>query len=75
MSLVIRLTKLGKKGESRYRIVVSEKRSKRDGKAVEYLGWYQKKESSNKLNMNKERLKYWLSQGAKPSKTVSEFLK
>ena len=40
MSLVIRLTKVGKKGERKFRVVVKEKRSKRDGGYVELLGWH-----------------------------------
>lgn len=75
MSVVIRLTKVGKRGERRFRIAVSEKRSKRDGKVIEYLGWYQKSETSKKSDINKERLSYWISQGAKPSETVSKLLK
>ena len=40
MSLVIRLSKTGKKGERKFRVVVKEKRSKRDGGSIEILGWY-----------------------------------
>lgn len=75
MSLVIRLTKLGKKGEARYRLVVKEKRSKRDGAPVESLGWYEKTENGEKKQINEERINYWLSQGAKPTLTVSKIIK
>ena len=53
MSVVIRLTKVGKRGERRFRIVAKEKRSKRDGKAIEILGWYQKTENGQKKEINK----------------------
>lgn len=82
--IVIRLARTGKKGERKFRIVVKEKRSRRDGNSIENLGWYIKgvgegarlrgeetKEGFN-VTINKERLKYWISQGAKPSPTVSK---
>lgn len=72
--LVIRLSRTGKKGERKFRIVVKEKRSKRDGTSIENLGWYIKG-ISNGLEINKERLNYWLSVGAKVSPTVSKILK
>ncbi|RJQ37107.1 30S ribosomal protein S16 [Candidatus Microgenomates bacterium] len=75
MSVAIRLTKTGKKGESKYRLVVKEKRSKRDGKALEILGWYEKRVSGEKKEINKERLNYWLSKGAQTSQTVSKIIK
>lgn len=73
MSVVIRLARVGKKGEAKYRVVVKEKRSRRDGKAVEILGWFQKYEKGRvKKEIDKERLAYWLSKGAIPSNTVSK---
>lgn len=74
MALVIRLTKTGKKGESKYRVVVKEKRSRRDGKAVETLGWYEKTVQGEKKEINRRRFDYWLSQGAIPTPTVSEIV-
>ena len=67
---MIRLSKTGKRGEGRYRIVVEEKRSRRDGKPVETLGWFEKRETEQKKKINKERYDYWISKGAKPSPTV-----
>ncbi|OGH23677.1 MAG: 30S ribosomal protein S16 [Candidatus Levybacteria bacterium RIFCSPLOWO2_01_FULL_38_13] len=75
MSVVIRLTKVGRKGESRFRIVVKEKRSKRDGKFIEALGHYQKKETGVVKNINMQRYKYWISVGAKPTEKVANLLK
>jgi len=42
MSLVIRSARVGKRGERKFRIVVKEKRSRRDGDSIEVLGWYEK---------------------------------
>lgn len=66
---------MGKKGERRFRVVVKEKRSRRDGKAIETLGWYEKTEKGEKKHINKERLNYWVSSGAKPSQKISEIIK
>ncbi|MCL5433248.1 MAG: 30S ribosomal protein S16 [Patescibacteria group bacterium] len=74
MSVVIRLTRMGKRGERRFRIAVKEKRSKRDGKAIEILGWYEKTEKKINKKIDKERIKYWISKGAKPSPTVSKLI-
>jgi len=72
--VVIRLSRTGKKGERKFRIVVKEKRSRRDGGAIENLGWYIKG-VDNGLEVNRERLNYWLSVGAKISPVVSKILK
>ena len=72
---MIRLTKTGKRGEAKYRIVVKEKRSKRDGAAIETLGWYEKRENGEKKQINQERFNYWISKGAKPTPTVEKLLK
>lgn len=75
MSVVIRLSKTGKKGESRYRVVVCEKRSARDGEPTEVLGWYEKKEKSQTKKINRERYDYWIAKGAKSSPTVEKLMK
>lgn len=75
MSVIIRLTKTGKKGESKYRIVVKEKRSKRDGKFIEMLGQFEKREKGSTKEINMDRYKYWLSVGAKPTPTVASLVK
>jgi small subunit ribosomal protein S16 len=71
--LVIRLSHFGRKGERRFRVVVKEKRSRRDGTSVETLGWFEKKEKGQEhKELNKERYTYWVSQGAIPSPTVKK---
>lgn len=72
--LIIRLSRTGKKGERKFRIVVKERRSRRDGSSIENLGWYIKG-VDNGLELNRERLNYWLSVGAKISPVVSKILK
>ena len=75
MSVIIRLTKTGKKGESKYRVVVKEKRSKRDGKFIELLGQFEKREKGMSKKIDMERYKYWISVGAKPTPTVASLVK
>lgn len=72
--LVIRLSRTGKKGERKFRIVVKEKRSRRDGSPIENLGWYVMG-VENGLEVDRERLNHWLKVGAKPSPTISKILK
>ena len=72
--LVIRLSRTGKKGERKFRIVVNERRSRRDGKAVETLGFYEKGKEKD-LKIDKERYNYWLTKGARPSQTVFKIIK
>lgn len=75
MSLVIRLTRTGKKGERKFRVVVKEKRSARDGGYIDLLGWYEKSKAMNNKKIDMEKYKYWLSQGAQPSETVRQIVK
>lgn len=74
MAVVIRLTRTGKKGERKFRVVVKEKRSRRDGDVIDSLGYYEKGPNGKK-EINMERYQYWVSKGAKPSPTVSEIVK
>ena len=74
MAVVIRLAKIGKRGEGKYRVVVTEKRYRRDGKPKETLGWYEKRVKDQKKQINKERYDYWISKGAKPSPTVEKIV-
>lgn len=71
---MIRLTKTGHKGEAKYRVIVTEKRYRRDGKPVEYLGWVVKTAKGITKELNADRVKYWISQGALPSATVKKLI-
>lgn len=72
MSVVIRLARMGKRGERKFRIVVKEKRSRRDGDSIEMLGSFEKGSDNVSQNLNKERYNYWLSKGARASDTVAK---
>ena len=75
MAVVIRLTRMGKRGERKFRVIVKEKRSRRDGKAIEILGWYEKGVMGERKKINKERFDYWVARGAMPSEKVAKLAK
>jgi len=72
--LIIRFTRTGRKGERKFRLVVKEKRSKRDGKPVDTLGFYEKTTTQEIKNFDNDKIKYWLSQGAQLTSSVKEVL-
>ena len=77
MSTRIRLARAGSKNRPFFRIVVSDKRSPRDGKFIEKLGTYNPllpKKDENRILFDEERVKYWLSKGATPSYKMAIFL-
>lgn len=70
--LKIRFTRVGKKNQPRFRIVVAEHTSPVKGKFVEILG---SKDPYNKtISLKEERLKHWLSVGAQPSATIHNLM-
>ncbi|MCC6264228.1 MAG: 30S ribosomal protein S16 [Bryobacterales bacterium] len=73
--LTIRLARFGMKKKPTYRVVVIDGRNPRDGKAVEVVGNYNPVAQPNELNLNRERIDYWVSNGAQPSDTVKRLIK
>ena len=74
MAVKIRLLRMGKIRNPQYRIVVADARTKRDGRAIEYVGLYHPKEDPSRIEVNSERVQYWLSVGAQPSEPVQRIL-
>ncbi len=77
MALAMRLSRGGRKSRPFYRIVVADKRMPRDGRYIERLGTYNPllaKDDDNRVNLNEERIKHWLGEGAQPSYRVAVFL-
>ena len=72
MSVKIRLTRVGKKKQPYYRIVVADSRSPRDGKFIENIGTYNPRTEPSSINLDKEKALDWLNKGAKPSDTVKK---
>jgi small subunit ribosomal protein S16 len=74
MALSIRLSRGGSKKRPYYRIVVADARSPRDGKFIEKIGNYNPllaKDAENRIVLDAERAKYWLSNGAQPTDRVA----
>ncbi len=72
--LAIRLQRIGKKNKPSYRVVISDKKRDLRGRHNEILGSYDPVSQPKKINLKAERIKYWLSVGAKPSPTVHNLL-
>lgn len=73
--LAIRLTRMGAKKKPFYRIIVTEKRSKRDGRFLEAVGYYDPCSKPANIKLNSERVNYWIERGAQPTDTVRNILK
>jgi small subunit ribosomal protein S16 len=74
MAVKIRLTRMGAKGKPFYRIVAADKEYPRDGRFLEILGNYDPKKNPAEVSLKEDRVRDWLSKGAKPTLTVSHLL-
>ncbi|MEO7086290.1 MAG: 30S ribosomal protein S16 [Gemmatimonadaceae bacterium] len=75
MSVKIRLRRTGRKKNPMYRIVVADSHSPRDGKFIEVVGQYAPRSGDTALNLQAERVNYWLDNGAQPTDTVRSLLR
>jgi small subunit ribosomal protein S16 len=74
VAVKIRLLRMGKIRHPQYRIVVADSRTKRDGRAIEFVGLYHPKEDPSVIQVNSDRVQYWLGVGAQPSQPVQRLL-
>ena len=77
MAVSIRLSRGGSKKRPYYRIVVADARAPRDGAFIEKVGTYNPmlaKDDANRIVLNADRLKHWISVGAQPTDRVARFL-
>ena len=74
MAVTIRLFRQGKKNQPFYRIVVTEKRRKRQGKYIEVIGFYNPLKNPAEIKINQEKLKFWQSRGAILSEGLKKIL-
>src|SRR3954447_5626705 len=77
MAVAIRLSRGGAKKRPYYKIVVTDSRTGRDGKFIERIGSYNPmlpKDSPERVKLDADRAKHWLSVGAQPSDRVARFL-
>jgi len=76
MAVRLRLTRRGRIHRPFYRIGAFDSRMRRDGAALEYLGYYDPLETTGqRVKLDKERIEHWIAKGATPSATVASFLK
>lgn len=71
----IRLARGGAKKKPYYRVVVADARAKRDGRYIERVGSYNPMVEENRVTMDLERIRYWLSVGAQPTERVQKLIK
>jgi len=71
----IRLRRMGAKKQPFYRIVVADARSPRDGKFIDQIGTYDPKADPSIINIDAEKAKKWLGNGAQPTDTVKKLFK
>ena len=74
MAVKIRLARHGAKKRPFYRIVATDNDSPRDGRFLEKLGTYNPLRDPAEVELNMERVKYWIAQGATPTDTVKTIL-
>ena len=73
--LTIRLTRMGAKKKPFYRVIVTEKRNKRDGKFVEIVGHYNPLSNPAQIKLDHDRVNHWIRCGAQPSDTVRSLIR
>lgn len=77
MSVKLRFKRFGRTHHPVYRLAAMDSRTPRDGRTIEELGTYDpgNKDNEQQINLNAERIAYWLSVGAQPSPTVADMLR
>mgnify|MGYP000880697344 FL=1 len=75
MAVKIKLKRLGKIRNPQYRVVIADARNKRDGRSIEEIGLYHPKEQPSLIQIDSERVQYWLGVGAQPTEAVLALLK
>ncbi len=71
----IRLRRVGSAHQPHYRVVVADKESPRDGRFIEIIGSYNPRTEPGTIELDEERVYYWLNVGAQPSESVQKLFK
>jgi small subunit ribosomal protein S16 len=66
---------MGAKKRPFYRVIVAEKRGKRDGRFIEIVGHYNPLTDPAQVKLDQERIDYWIKCGAQPSDTVKSLIR
>ena len=75
MSTKIRLKRIGRRNRPFYRLIVIDSRKRRDGAAIEQIGWYNPIDPENSYEIKDDRILHWLGEGAIPSNAVKKIMK
>jgi small subunit ribosomal protein S16 len=75
VAVKIKLARFGKIREPFYRVVVADARTRRSGRAIEAIGKYHPKADPSVIELDSERVQYWLGVGAQPTESVLSLLK
>jgi len=75
VAVKIKLKRLGKIHAPQYRIVIADSRTARNGRAIEEIGIYQPMDNPSVIQLDSERVQYWLGVGAQPTEAVMAILK
>ncbi len=75
MATKIRLQRHGAKKRPFYQVVIADERSRRDGRFIENVGYYDPTKTPALLKLNEEKVIDWLGKGAQPTDTVNQILK
>jgi small subunit ribosomal protein S16 len=75
MAVKIRLRRMGQKKAPFYRIVVADSRSPRDGRCIEEIGTYDPNNDPSTYQIDEEKAKKWLANGAQPTEVVGKLFK
>jgi len=75
MAMKLRLTRIGSKKRPFYRIVALDSATRRDGRALDYLGHYNPMVEPPEIVVNAEKVAHWIERGAQPSDTVAALLR
>lgn len=75
MAVKLRLTRSGSKKRPFYRVVAINSGTRRDGRPLEFLGYYNPMVSPAEISLDKEKIEKWLALGAEPSDTVRSLIK
>lgn len=74
MALKLRLTRMGSKKRPFYRIVAVNSETRRDGRALDYIGFYNPMVNPVDIKIDQDKVKMWIDRGAQPSDTVRSLL-
>ena len=75
MAMKLRLTRMGSKKKPFYRIVAVDSASRRDGRALDYVGYYNPMTEPAEIKIDQDKVKSWIELGAQPTDTVRSLLK